>query len=76
MRKVPVPGMVVIIQNEHPGRLNNFTKKYCDTPYQTGLKWTRTAKPTQRNKKISKKSCTSFERQTALFNGASVEAIT
>jgi hypothetical protein len=32
MRKVPVPGMVVIIQNEHPGRLNNFTKNYYGSP--------------------------------------------
>ena len=30
-------------------------------PYQTGWKWTRTAKSTQRNKKISKKCCTSME---------------
>jgi hypothetical protein len=51
-------------------------------PYQTGCKWTKTASPTQRNKKIpKKKSCAGmenheFDRQAALFNGASMEVIT
>jgi hypothetical protein len=73
--------MVVIIQNSDPGLLNNFTKKYRSSPYQTGWKWTRIAESTERNKKISKKvaqvwKITIFDRQTALFNGASMGAIT
>jgi hypothetical protein len=48
---------------------------------QTGWKWTKTAKSTERNKKISKKvaqvwKITIFDRHTALFNGASMGAIT
>ena len=63
--------------------LNNFARKYCGTPYQTGWKWNKTAKSRERNKKISKKKLciqvwkiTIFDRQTALFNGASMGAIT
>jgi hypothetical protein len=46
--------------------------------YQSGWKWTRAAKLTQRNKKISKKvvQVWNFGHQAALFNGASMEAIT
>jgi hypothetical protein len=50
--------------------------------YQTAWKWTKTAKSTERNKKISKKKVvqvwkiTVFDHQTALFNGASMGAIT
>jgi hypothetical protein len=49
--------------------------------YQTVWKWTKTAESTDRNKKISKKKVvqvwkiTIFDRQTALFNGASMGAI-
>jgi hypothetical protein len=51
--------------------------------YQTGCEWTRTASPTQRNKKIPKKKkvaqvlkITNFYRQPALFDGASMGVIT
>jgi hypothetical protein len=58
--------------------LNNLTEKYCGSPYQTWWKWTKTAKPTERNKK--KKRCASmeiadFDRHTPLFNGDSMGAI-
>jgi hypothetical protein len=52
-------------------------------PHQTGWKWTKTANSRERNKKIWKKKnvaqvwkITIFDRQTALFNGASMGAIT
>jgi hypothetical protein len=50
--------------------------------YQTWWKRTKAAKPTERDWKISKKSCsasmkiTNFDRQAALFNGASMGANT
>jgi hypothetical protein len=62
--------------------LINSTKKYRGIPYQTWWKWTRTANFSQRNEKISKKKVaqdlqiTNFARQAAIFNGASMEAIT
>jgi hypothetical protein len=49
--------------------------------YQIGWKWTKTTKSTERNKKTSKKvmqvwKITNIDRQPALFNGASMGAIT
>ena len=51
-------------------------------PYQTKCKWSRTAKPSQRHKKIPKKNVgqvwkiTIFWRQAALFDSDSMQAIT
>jgi hypothetical protein len=44
-------------------------------------KWTKTAKPTERSKKIQKKvvqvwKITNFDSQAALFNDGSMDAIT
>jgi hypothetical protein len=65
--------------------LNNFTIKYCSTPpYQTWWKWTKTQdrqiyRTQQENfekKVVQVWKITNFDRQPALFNGASMGAIT
>ena len=68
----------------HIWDLEYFQKKYRGTPHQTKYKWSRTAKPALRHKKISKKNLgqawniTNFDRQATLFDGEgdSMEAIT
>jgi hypothetical protein len=74
--------MVVIIQNSDLDSWIIPPPNIVVPPYQTWWKWTKTPKSTERNKKISKKKVvqvwkiTNFDRQTALFNGASMGAIT
>jgi hypothetical protein len=55
--------MVVIIQNSDPGSWIILQRNIVGPPYQTGCKWTKIAKSTECNKKISKKkSCVSTEK--------------
>jgi UDP-N-acetylglucosamine:LPS N-acetylglucosamine transferase len=76
--------MVVITQNSDPGLLNNFTKKYCSTPLSNRVEMDqdrriytdyRTQQENFKKKVAQVWKITIFDRQTALFTGASMGAI-